>query len=147
MVLLSPHGQQNTVEVVDEQQRNVQRNQNLRWLGTFIRTNVFNSQQPVPVEEIEDGLLSMLEHDDFQMWPVIRDHSSLLPIYNRVDFGLRLHDELVNVVVNVDLNGYWRVLGLLQFPPGNQWHRLVQNSNMCVVIYIFLHCTWSHLHP
>jgi hypothetical protein len=82
----------------------------------------------VPIAEAEDGLLRMLENEDFQMCPVTRSFL-FVPIFNRVDFLLRLHKELINKVVNMDLNGYWRVLGFLQFLPRTQWHQLVQNNN------------------
>lgn len=86
--------------VSDPEERREQGDRTLRSLGILIRTSIFSGQSPVPVEEMEDGLLHMLANDDITMWPVIRMHSSLLPIYSRVDCLLALHDELVKVVVS-----------------------------------------------
>ena len=79
---------------------------NLRWMASC--------QRAVPVIEVEQGLLYMMENEGFRMWDAIRDHSSLVPSLNRPDLLLRLHYHLVNVVVCTNLNGYWAVLGMLQ---------------------------------
>ena len=48
--------------------------QNLRWLCSLIRSAVFLKQSLVPVREVEDGLLHMLENDDISMWPVMMSY-------------------------------------------------------------------------
>ncbi|RLN24666.1 hypothetical protein C2845_PM07G40260 [Panicum miliaceum] len=111
----------------DEATRRAQMTQNLRSLGSLIRREVFANQSPVPVVEMEDGVLHMLQNDDVSMWPVIRQHTSLLPIFNRVDCLLRLYDELVNVVADTNLTSYGTVLRSLVFPAN--WRTLItQNS-------------------
>jgi len=91
---------------------------NLRWMASC--------QRAVPVIEVEQGLLYMMENEGFRMWDAIRDHSSLVPLVNRPDLLLRLHDHLVNVVVCTNLKGYWAVLSMLK---GNgQWHAAVNNN-------------------
>jgi len=87
---------------------------NLRWMASC--------QRAVPVIEVEQGLLYMMENEGFRMWDAIRDHSSLVPLVNRPD----LHYHLVNVVVCTNLNGYWAVLGMLQV--NGQWHAAVNNN-------------------
>ena len=99
---------------------------NLRWMASCIRTWLFQNQRPVPVIEVEQGLLYMMENEGFRMWDAIRDHSSLVPLVNRPDLLLRLHYHLVNVVVCTNLNGYWAVLGMLQV--NGQWHAAVNNN-------------------
>ena len=112
--------------------------QNLRLLCSLIRSVVFAKQSLVPVREVEDGLLHMLENDDISMWPVIRQHTSLLPIFNRVHCLLALHDEILYVVAPVDLNGYWRILGQLDFP--SNWHSVISQNRYVLYLIVAWIC-------
>ncbi|CAL4918361.1 unnamed protein product [Urochloa decumbens] len=127
VVLLSKHGREQAKPFPPEQRR-AQLNQNLRWLGALIRSRVFRTQSRVPVMEIEDGLLHMLENDDISMWSVIRIHTSLLPITARVDCLLHLHDELVNVVATMDMNRYIAILGAIELP--QDWYTLIEQNTI-----------------
>ena len=95
------------------------------------------------MREVEDGLLHMLEDDDSSMWPVVRQHTSLLPMFNRVHCLLALHDELLYVVAPVDLNGYWRVLGQLDFP--NNWHSVISQNMYFIFLFLLLSVDDHHI--
>ena len=122
----------------DEQLRGAQMTHNMKWLGSLIRSSVFGNQRPVPVREVEDGLLHMLKNDDSSMWPVVRQHTSLLPMFNRVHCLLALHDELLYVVAPVDLNGYWRILGQLDFP--SNWHSVISQNRYVLYLIVAWIC-------
>ena len=70
-VMISNTGAVQVQSFPDEQLRRVQMTENLRWLGSLIRSAVFMKESPVPVREVEDGIMHMLENDDISMWPVM----------------------------------------------------------------------------
>jgi hypothetical protein len=91
---------------------------NLKSLASLIRATVFRNEEPVWVQEVEEGLLRMMENEGFAMWPVILNHCSLVPIVNRLDFQIRIHNRLVDEVARIDVYAYLDVLALVEFPRG-----------------------------
>lgn len=126
MVAISAQGYLETARFLDPQQWAARMDLNLQWMAACIRHWMFQNQRPVPVIEVEQGLLYLMEHEGHRMWDAIRDHASLVPLVNRPDLLLRLHDHLVNVVMCTNLSGYWAVLGMLQV--NIQWHAAVNNN-------------------
>ncbi|KXG22893.2 hypothetical protein SORBI_3008G023100 [Sorghum bicolor] len=140
MVVVSAQGYKETVRFYDLHQWAAQMDLNIRWMASCIRRWMFRDQQPVPVIEVEQGLLYMMENEGFRMWDAIRYHSSLVPLVNRADLLLRFHDHLVNVVVCTNLNGYWAVLGMLQVSV--QWHAAVNNN---IYLAAFYHSSYYNI--
>lgn len=77
-VLLSSEGKLQTVLITDDAKRKAKMDENIDMLGQMIKLWLFNDLDS-GVEEVDKGLLPLMEKDGYSVWPVIRDHSCLVP--------------------------------------------------------------------
>ena len=66
---------------------------NMRDIATIIEDDIIGTDNPMP-EEVKHGLLDMMRNEGYKRRYVILNHSSLVPLENRLDLGLRMYQHL-----------------------------------------------------
>jgi hypothetical protein len=103
---------------------------NMSHLADVIDHEVIGSDNPVP-DEVGSGLLAMMRNEGFKRRYVIAHHSSLVPIENRPDLGLRMYQQLHDIVEILDpARGDW---ALYHIEAPATWHTDVQSNRYAVV--------------
>ncbi|KAL6630644.1 hypothetical protein ACP70R_028495 [Stipagrostis hirtigluma subsp. patula] len=114
---------------------NVCINKNMAMMARVLRNCVL-AGRPV-VEEVENGLLPMMETEGHRMLYVIVNHCSLVPIHNRHELHVRMYHRLDDILQYTNSAAYDAILGQVIYPnafPG-EWHTLVRSNTYLASIY------------
>ncbi|CAN6303298.1 unnamed protein product [Urochloa humidicola] len=129
--LLSRQGRRDIAPITD----GTQVDRNGREMAILIRGSVLRSPPctAVPVEEVEQGLLLLMQTQGRATWPVILNHPSLVPLENRLTLQSRLHQELFKILWRTHPGKCLRVLRQLLFP--SDWHARAKRNTIMSDMY------------